>query len=100
MRLSGAVSLATWAVVRFFPTPAPTPTPVKLALSKLSPASGRIGTVVTITGSGFGGKRGSGIVKFGSKKVTHYLSWCDTKIKVAREVTRTIEVSVGYQPAL
>lgn len=54
----------------------------KPKLSKLSPAKGKIGCKVTLTGSDFGKKRGSGVVTFGSQMVTKYVTWSDTKIKV------------------
>ena len=49
--------------------------------TKLSPVSGKRGATVTITGRGFGAKRGSSYVKFGSSKCTKYVSWSATRIK-------------------
>ncbi len=52
------------------------------ALVALSPARGRVGGVVTITGRQFRKYRGSGEVKFGGVPVTSYLSWSNNAIKV------------------
>ena len=49
-------------------------------LTGVSPAQGHIGDVVTLTGRRFGHRRG--IVRFGGKTVTDYLSWDVFKIKV------------------
>ena len=54
------------------------PTP---AVAKLSPASGKRGATVTVTGTGFGATRGSSSVAFGSKRCTQYVSWSATRIK-------------------
>jgi hypothetical protein len=48
-------------------------------LTGLSPAHGRIGEVVTLTGRHFG-KRG--VVQFGGKTVTAYLDWDVSRIKL------------------
>jgi hypothetical protein len=48
-------------------------------LTGVSPAQGRIGDVLTLTGRHFG-KRG--VVQFGGKAVTAYVSWDVSKIKV------------------
>ena len=48
-------------------------------LTGVSPAQGRIGDVVTLTGKHFGRR---GIVQFGGKTVTAYLSWDVSKIRV------------------
>ena len=48
-------------------------------LTGVSPARGRVGDVVTLTGKHFG-KRG--VVQFGSKTVTACLSWDVSRIKV------------------
>jgi len=50
-------------------------------LTKLKPASGKRGTTVVISGSGFGAKRGTSFVKFGVKKCAKYVSWSKTRIK-------------------
>ncbi len=55
---------------------------VKPKISAISPTSGYVGTYVTIAGSAFGSSRGSSYVTFGSKKVSTYSSWSDTKLKV------------------
>ena len=49
-------------------------------ITKMVPKTGAPGTVVTITGTGFGDKRGTSCVKFGTTKVTKYTSWSNTKI--------------------
>jgi len=51
-------------------------------LGGLSPARGRVGAVVTITGRQFRKYRGTGEVKFAGVPVTSYLSWSNTTIKV------------------
>ena len=50
-------------------------------ITKLSPTSARRGAIVTITGLGFGLKRGASYVKFGSAKCTKYVSWSSTHIR-------------------
>ena len=37
---------------------------------------------MTITGSGFGAKRGTSSVLFAGRRALRYVSWSDTKIKV------------------
>ncbi len=56
--------------------------PPKPSISKISPAKGKIGTIVTIVGKNFGAKRGASKVLFASKAVTKYVSWSATKIRV------------------
>ena len=51
-------------------------------LAALSPARGRVGGVVTITGRQFRKHRGSGEVRFGGVPVTSYVSWSNTAIRV------------------
>jgi hypothetical protein len=51
-------------------------------LSTVSPAAGRVGAVVTLTGRHFLKYRGSGEVRFGGVSATAYVSWSDTAIKV------------------
>ena len=51
-------------------------------LTALSPARGRAGDVVTLTGQLFRKHRGTGEVKFGGVPVTSYLSWSNRAIKV------------------
>ena len=53
----------------------------KPGLSKLSRTSGRRGVTVTLTGKNFGSKRGISYVKFGTRKVTKYLSWSKSRVK-------------------
>jgi subtilisin family serine protease len=54
-----------------------------LSITKLRPASGRRGAVVSITGMGFGTRSGpsSSSVRFGAKKCATYLSWSATQIR-------------------
>ena len=51
-------------------------------LIALSPARGRVGDVVTLTGRQFRKYRGSGQVKFAGVPVTSYLRWSNNAIKV------------------
>jgi hypothetical protein len=51
-------------------------------ITKISPTSGTPGTVVTITGTGFGTTRGTSYITFGTTKVTAYVSWSNTTVKV------------------
>ena len=51
-------------------------------LCAMTPRSGHLGTVVTLTGAHFGAVRGAGRVMFGAKAATSYVSWTSTKIKV------------------
>jgi hypothetical protein len=51
-------------------------------VTRLSPASGKRGATVTITGTAFGSARGTGMVRFGTKACTKYVSWTATRIKV------------------
>jgi subtilisin family serine protease len=51
-------------------------------ISNAAPSSGTPGTLVTITGTGFGPTRGTSYVKFGSTKVTNYVSWSAKEIVV------------------
>lgn len=53
----------------------------KPVFTKLSPAKGKRGATVTITGTGFGAKRGRGFVKFGTAKCVKYVSWTATRIR-------------------
>ena len=48
--------------------------------SRLSPASARRRATVTILGKGFGKRRGSSLVLFGSAKCARYVSWSSTRI--------------------
>jgi hypothetical protein len=44
---------------------------------------------VTITGTGFGDKRGTSTVKFGTTAVTKYVSWSNNQIVVKVPATGT-----------
>jgi len=48
----------------------------------ISPTSGGTGTLVTLTGFGFGATQGTSYVNFGTVKATSYSSWTNTQIKV------------------
>jgi hypothetical protein len=50
-------------------------------IDSVSPATGAVGTEVTITGSRFGDDRGSSYVSFGNVPATQYNEWTDTRIK-------------------
>jgi hypothetical protein len=56
-------------------------------IAKIVPTRGPVGTQVTITGTGFGSKRGTSTVKFGITAVTRYISWSNTQIVVKVPVT-------------
>ena len=62
------ISAASFSVI-----PAPT-------ITGLTPASGKRGALVTISGTDFGAVRGSGSVRFGGKICRTYPSWSDTRI--------------------
>jgi len=55
--------------------------PVPPAITTLSPTSGAAGSVVTITGSSFGGFQGSSTVRFGTTNAT-IVSWSNTQLAV------------------
>jgi len=55
--------------------------PVPPAITTLSPTSGAAGSVVTITGSSFGGFQGSSTVRFGTTNAT-IVSWSNTQLSV------------------
>jgi uncharacterized protein (TIGR02145 family) len=60
-----------------------TTTPSKTAqITSISPAKGYIGDTITIYGLNFGISQDSSLALFNSTKVTDYLSWNDSKIKV------------------
>jgi IPT/TIG domain/FG-GAP-like repeat/FG-GAP repeat len=68
-----------------------------LQISSLSPASGAVGTVITIAGNGFGSTQGSSTVKFNST-VAAPISWSDSSIAVAVPIgaaTGVVTVIVG-----
>ena len=51
-------------------------------VSLISPNIGNTGTLVTLTGMGFGSSRGSSYVQFGSVVSTNYVIWNNTTIQV------------------
>lgn len=51
------------------------------SITTLSPTSGTIGTLVTISGSGFGSTQGTSTVKFNGTTATSITSWSATQIK-------------------
>ena len=59
-----------------------TVTSPKPAVNRLSPASGKRGIIVTITGKAFGSRSRTSCVKFGTVKCGTYISWSNTRIKV------------------
>ena len=90
--LTPAILATTTGGVPLTPTPGSKP-----VLAKLSPTAARRGAAVTLTGSGFGAKRGTSVVKFGKKACTKYLSWSATRIKVrvpAKAVFGKVKVAV------
>ncbi len=62
------------SVASFTVIPAP-------AIAKLTPAAGKRGATVTVTGTGFGATRDRSSVKFGATRCATYLSWSDTRIR-------------------
>ncbi len=68
-------------------------------IDSLSPATGEVGSEVTIKGSGFGETReNDSYVKFGSVAATEYTSWKDNEIKcrVPAGVSGTVQVKVTH----
>jgi len=61
-----------------FGGPIPTPPP---RITKLAPTAAHRRAAVVITGTGFGTRRGTSVVKFGTTKCDTYLSWSRTRIK-------------------
>lgn len=51
------------------------------SISSIDPASGAAGTSVTITGSNFGGARGTSYVSFGTTQDVQCSSWSDTQVE-------------------
>jgi IPT/TIG domain len=75
-------------------------------ITSLSPASGPVGSSVTITGLRFGAAQGTSTVTFSNSTtgtaVTNYSSWSDTSITVQVPVgapTGTVVVIVGGMPS-
>jgi len=50
-------------------------------ITGLSPTSGKRGGTVSISGTGFGATQEAGIVRFGSRACTTYVSWSDARIR-------------------
>jgi hypothetical protein len=68
-----------------------------LQITSLSPASGPVGAVITITGNGFGATQSSSSVKFNSRVATP-ITWSDSSITVAVPIgaaTGVVAVTVG-----
>jgi photosystem II stability/assembly factor-like uncharacterized protein len=63
-------------VLRLVAQPAP-------AIASVSPKYAKVGSVVTVTGTGFGASRGASYVRFGAVKATGYVSWSATQLKVS-----------------
>jgi hypothetical protein len=59
-------------------------------ITKLDPASGKRGAIVTISGAFFGAKRGTSYVMFGTAKCGTYLSWNDNRISCRVPVKATL----------
>jgi hypothetical protein len=86
------------------PTPPPTPTPLPAGqpaapapiIRAVSPVSGTVGSLVTLSGSNFGSSRGSSYVTFGGVPANSYGGWSDTSIAVAvpGNVSGLVEVVV------
>jgi hypothetical protein len=53
----------------------------KPTITKLMPASGKRGIVVTVRGDAFGRTRSGGYIRFGAAKCLRYVSWCNRVIK-------------------
>jgi uncharacterized protein (TIGR02145 family) len=51
-------------------------------ITSIIPDTGRIGDVITISGTNFGIEQGSGFVSFAGTEATEYVSWSDTEIEV------------------
>jgi hypothetical protein len=69
---AGNVEATQTFTVRILPAP---------VITRLSPASGKRGAVVTISGTGFAAARSGSTVRFGSKASTTYVLWSDAQIK-------------------
>ncbi|MHB9028849.1 MAG: IPT/TIG domain-containing protein [Candidatus Latescibacterota bacterium] len=56
--------------------------PEEITLASLFPNTGPAGSVATLTGTGFGACRSTGVVSFNGVQAKEILSWKDTEIKV------------------
>ena len=79
-----------------------TSTTTPVSTISVSPSSALRGATVTITGKGFGAKRGAGSVKFGAVKCLRVRSWSSTRIRcivpakaAAGSVTVTVKTAAG-----
>ena len=66
-------------------------------LTKVSPAAGKRGALVSVIGKWFGASQGTSVVKFGSKTCSKYVSWSDKLIKCRVPATAklgTVKVTV------
>lgn len=85
------------------PTLTPTATPTPPAITGLVPASGIVGTVVTVTGADFGAAQGASTVQFGDVLASPS-SWSASSITVpvpaaALPGTRNVTVTVQGSPS-
>ena len=68
--ISSTASLGTFTVVAATPN-----------ITQIDPASGPVGTEVTIDGSNFGSTQGTSVLKFNGTSATTYNAWSDIQIK-------------------
>ena len=69
-------------------------------IESISPAYGKEGDTITIKGTGFAAKRGSGQVTFNGTNGSEYISWSSTEIKVKvipGNNTVKVAVMISYQ---
>lgn len=72
------------------------------AISSLSPTSGPVNTIVSITGTSFGATRGTSTVTFNGTSVITYVSWSNTLVRVRvppGATTGYVVVTVGGAPS-
>ena len=105
--LAGSTAYSWHVVARDSGGPGPTSgawtfTTEPLAITGLSTASGAAGTLVTITGSGFGATQGGSTVTFNGVPAATAYRWSDTSITVlvpSGASTGNIVVTVGGSPS-